>query len=102
MSEQYCFFEDHALENFHPLTLTRPVYDLRVGILTLGEKWLTALGAEPSVRTSGIQREHLSGVFEDFQLQENQKEAIWINPRGILSDERRVGKASRTCGKLER
>jgi len=87
MSEQYCFFEDHALENFHPLTLTRPVYDLRVGILTLGEKWLTALGAEPSVRTSGIQREHLSGVFEDFQLQENQKEAIWINPRVFPSAE---------------
>src|SRR5690625_3886912 len=87
MSEQYCFFEDHALENFHPLTLTRQVYDLRDGILTLGEKWLTGFGAEPSVRISGIKREHLSGVFGDFQLLGNQKEGIWINPRVLPSAE---------------
>src|SRR5699024_1940122 len=43
MNMQYCFFEDDQSSRFHPLTLTRPVDDLRTGILTLGEKWRVAL-----------------------------------------------------------
>lgn len=85
MPENYCFFEDNYLEKFHPLTLTRPVYDLRVGILTLGEKWLAALEAASSSNPTGILRGHLSGVFKDYQLQENQKFVTWINPRIIPS-----------------
>ena len=87
MTENYCFFEDHYLENFHPLTLTRPVYDLRVGILTLGEKWIAALGLESSFKPSGILREHLSGVFKDYRLYENQEYVTWINPRIVPSKE---------------
>ncbi len=34
-----CLFEDALAEQFYPLTLTRPVYDLRCGIRTLREKW---------------------------------------------------------------
>src|SRR5690554_2041941 len=83
MADNYCFFEDSYLENFHPLTLTRPVYDLRSGILTLGEKWMVALGEESALEPSGILREHLSGVFKDYQIQESQKFVTWINPRII-------------------
>ena len=36
---QLCFFSDAKGQRFDPLTLTRPVEDLRVGILTVQEKW---------------------------------------------------------------
>ncbi len=38
MTRALCIFEDRKAENFYPLTLTRPVYDLRCGISTLWEK----------------------------------------------------------------
>src|SRR5690625_290428 len=85
MTENYCFFEDSYLEKFHPLTLTRPVYDLRSGILTLGEKWFAALDVESSRKPSGVLREHLSGVFKGFQLKENLDFVTWINPRIVPS-----------------
>ena len=36
---QLCFFSDVEGQRFDPLTLTRPVEDLRVGILTVQDKW---------------------------------------------------------------
>ncbi len=33
------FFDDNAHQTLLPLTFTRPVADLRVGILTIAEKW---------------------------------------------------------------
>lgn len=80
-----CFFEDDYLENFHPLTLTRPVYDLRVGILTLGEKWLHALGSAES-NAAGTLRNHLKGVFTDFTITDPSESSLWINPRFIPTD----------------
>ncbi len=38
MKTAVCIFEDEGTHNFLPLTYTRPVYDLRCGILTLREK----------------------------------------------------------------
>lgn len=80
-----CFFEDDFLENFHPLTLTRPVFDLRVGIFTLGEKWLHALDI-PDQKTSGTLRNHLKGVFEEFTISDLSGTTLWINPRFIPSE----------------
>lgn len=73
------FFEDNSLENFHPLTLTRPIYDLRVGILTLGEKWCRAL--KTNQKPSGIHRKILKPLFREPDLHENQSDICWINPR---------------------
>jgi UDP-N-acetylglucosamine diphosphorylase/glucosamine-1-phosphate N-acetyltransferase len=81
MKTTICFSEDQFLENFHPLTLTRPVYDLRVGILTLGQKWLRQLDSEES-EPSGIQRGHLKDVFQTFSPTD-EKQILWINPRFI-------------------
>ncbi|TDO24382.1 GlmU family protein [Pedobacter duraquae] len=39
-------FDDTAWESLRPLTLTRPVADLRIGILTIAEKWARTLNAE--------------------------------------------------------
>jgi UDP-N-acetylglucosamine diphosphorylase/glucosamine-1-phosphate N-acetyltransferase len=85
MNMQYCLFEDEFLENFHPLTLTRPVYDLRIGIFTLGEKWKYALGL--SEELCGPQREHLKGVFPEPELRKNTDSVLWINPRFIPTEE---------------
>lgn len=85
MNFKCCFFEDHFLENFHPLTLTRPIYDLRVGILTLGEKWMHALEI-PQIDPSGTLRNHLKGVFNAFNLSNPTDSVLWINPRFIPNE----------------
>jgi len=33
-----CLFEDRKVVNFYPLTLTRPIYELRCGVMSLQEK----------------------------------------------------------------
>jgi len=44
-------FDDHAWDNLLPLTFTRPVADLRVGILTIAEKWEKHTRISPSCIT---------------------------------------------------
>ncbi len=39
-------FEDDLWQGFYPLTLTRPLWDLRVGMLTLFEKWRALVSDE--------------------------------------------------------
>ena len=41
---QFVLYEDESRNNFLPFTYTRPVYELRVGIDTLREKWEYFLG----------------------------------------------------------
>ncbi|WP_440999767.1 GlmU family protein [Fodinibius sp. SL11] len=74
---QLCFFEDKKSDTFLPLTLTRPTDDLRIGILTISEKWDQALNPRKIARTL---RPALSGVFNkgDISTDEN---CIWINSR---------------------
>lgn len=64
---QLILFDDHSWENLLPLTFTRPVANLRVGILTIAEKWEKHLQAKPSYLT----QEHLSEKFQIFSGQEN-------------------------------
>jgi len=45
---QLILFDDHTWENLLPLTFTRPAAGLRVGILTIAEKWQRVLGTDPS------------------------------------------------------
>jgi UDP-N-acetylglucosamine diphosphorylase/glucosamine-1-phosphate N-acetyltransferase len=56
---QLILFDDHAWDNLLPLTFTRPVSDLRIGILTIAEKWERHLGATASFLT----RDHLAGKY---------------------------------------
>lgn len=44
-------FDSDARENLLPLTFTRPVAELRVGILTISQKWAKRLNAEVSYIT---------------------------------------------------
>src|ERR1700734_3090503 len=44
-------FDDNAHQTLLPLTYTRPVADLRIGILTIAEKWGKYLGQNFSFHT---------------------------------------------------
>lgn len=44
-------FDDGAWESLRPLTFTRPVADLRIGILTIAEKWARQLSAASGFST---------------------------------------------------
>lgn len=74
---QICFFEDQFLTRLHPLTLTRPVDDLRVGPLTIREKWELELSSQGSAR---MLRPYLEEVFEQGKINA-QDPCIWINGR---------------------
>jgi len=44
-------FDDSAWQSLRPLSFTRPVADLRIGILTIAQKWEKYLGAESGFLT---------------------------------------------------
>lgn len=64
-------FDDAARETLLPLTFTRPVADLRIGILTIAEKWGKHLGQPYSFRT----QDYLSIKFPIDLQQQN----VFIN-----------------------
>jgi len=78
------FFEE-SREQFLPLTFTRPIADLRIGILTIREKWEKML----NVKTSSKTVDYLS---KKYPIKLSSTEAtIWINssyfPNDILITE---------------
>ncbi len=69
----YILFDDSNRINLLPLTYTRPVADIRIGILTIREKWEKLLG----VKTSSKTEEYLSIKFPtEFSIDTDN---IWIN-----------------------
>lgn len=79
---QICFFTDQKSTHFHPLTLTRPVDDLRIGLFTIREKWQHWLSPE---HISRIVPEYLEKVFSPGTISEN-NECLWINPRFLPTE----------------
>jgi UDP-N-acetylglucosamine diphosphorylase/glucosamine-1-phosphate N-acetyltransferase len=77
-------FDDNAHQTLLPLTYTRPVADLRVGILTIAEKWARHLKSEFSFYTQPyLQGKFLLKIEEDnlfingsFCPDENLAEAV--------------------------
>lgn len=55
-------FDDQRVRRFFPLTLTRPMAELRVGILSVKEKWSKALRVQPS-DISSYSLPHLNAIF---------------------------------------
>jgi UDP-N-acetylglucosamine diphosphorylase/glucosamine-1-phosphate N-acetyltransferase len=52
-------FDDHSWDNLLPLTFTRPASGLRIGILTIAEKWEHDLG----IQSTPLTREYLQARF---------------------------------------
>jgi UDP-N-acetylglucosamine diphosphorylase/glucosamine-1-phosphate N-acetyltransferase len=74
---QLCFFEDKKCANLYPLTLSRPVDDLRTGILTTAKKWCLEL---KSTSYSRITNPHLTNVFASAAPNKSEN-CIWLNSR---------------------
>jgi UDP-N-acetylglucosamine diphosphorylase/glucosamine-1-phosphate N-acetyltransferase len=76
----YILFDESIVRtNLLPLTFTRPVSDIRVGILTIREKWEKRLKSPTSSLTDG----YLSGKFPIVKMAEN----ILINGSICPNDE---------------
>ncbi|HXP51552.1 MAG TPA: putative sugar nucleotidyl transferase, partial [Bacteroidia bacterium] len=70
----YILFDDALVrEHLLPFTFTRPVCDIRIGILTIREKWEHELGKKVSIKTE----EYLSAKHPEFIS--TKEENIWIN-----------------------
>lgn len=63
----YILFDDSRRSNLLPLTFTRPVADIRFGILTIREKWERYLG----VRTSSLTEKYLRKKFPIVKQPDN-------------------------------
>jgi len=63
----YILFDGPSRNNLLPFTYTRPVADIRVGILTIREKWETYLG----FTTTTLTEEYLSQKYPMVEMEEN-------------------------------
>lgn len=63
----YILFDGPFRNNLLPFTYTRPVADLRIGILTIREKWEMHLG----LTTTTITEDYLSDKFPMVEMDEN-------------------------------
>ncbi|TVZ53251.1 GlmU family protein [Dokdonia sp. Hel_I_53] len=63
----YILFDGNVRNQLLPFTYTRPVTDLRVGIMTIREKWEFLLGST----TSTVTEEYLSEKWPMVELEEN-------------------------------
>ena len=67
----YILFDDYSRFNLLPFTYTKPVCELRIGILTIREKWENYLNAAVSFHTQS----YLSGKFPKTES----NDSIYIN-----------------------
>ncbi len=63
----YILFDGPSRNNLLPFTFTRPVADIRIGILTIREKWEIHLG----FTTTTITEDYLSDKFPMVEMEEN-------------------------------
>jgi UDP-N-acetylglucosamine diphosphorylase/glucosamine-1-phosphate N-acetyltransferase len=78
----YILFDDILVrEHLLPFTFTRPVCDIRIGILTIREKWEHELGKKVSIKTA----KYLSAKHPEFIS--TKEENIWINGSILPSPE---------------
>lgn len=63
----YILFDGPSRNNLLPFTYTRPVADIRVGILTIREKWEHYLG----MTTTTITEDYLSDKYPMVEMEEN-------------------------------
>lgn len=72
------FFESPSVNYLYPITLSRPADQIRVGILTLAEKWRYDLGVKLA-NQGRILRDELQGVFASNKMQQGQQ-LLFIDP----------------------
>ncbi len=75
----YILFDGDVRNRLLPFTYTRPVADIRIGILTIREKWEKRLGAT----TTTVTEEYLEEKYPMVELEQN----IMINASFLPTDE---------------
>jgi UDP-N-acetylglucosamine diphosphorylase/glucosamine-1-phosphate N-acetyltransferase len=81
---QFQFFDDSQINHLFPLTLTRPAADLRVGILTIAEKWLHDFQIQENSNFGFQTRDYLAKKFLSLQSKSASLEKIiYINGKVI-------------------
>ncbi|MFM7136895.1 MAG: putative sugar nucleotidyl transferase [Planctomycetota bacterium] len=88
-------FEDAAAVHLQPLTLTRPVHDLRIGLFPIRERWERALGGGAA---AGPLRPPLRGLFPAPPRRPGP--AVWINARYLPTPELVAAIGRRGFGQL--
>jgi UDP-N-acetylglucosamine diphosphorylase/glucosamine-1-phosphate N-acetyltransferase len=78
----YILFDGNVRNALLPFTFTRPVADIRVGILTIREKWEKYLGST----TTTLTEEYLSEKHPMVELEENVMINASFLPNDILSE----------------
>ena len=78
----YILFDGTVREALLPFTFTRPVAEIRIGILTIREKWEKYLG----YTTTTLTEEYLSEKYPMVELEENVMINASFLPNAILSE----------------
>lgn len=78
----YILFDGTVRSTLLPFTFTRPVADIRVGILTIREKWEKHLGTT----TTTITEEYLSEKFPMVEMEQNVMINASFLPNEVLSE----------------
>ena len=78
----YILFDGTVRNALLPFTFTRPVADIRIGILTIREKWETYLGST----TTTLTEEYLQDKFPMVEMEENVMINASFLPNAVLSE----------------
>ena len=78
----YILFDGTVRNALLPFTFTRPVADIRVGILTIREKWEKHLG----YTTTTLTEEYLSEKFPMVEMEENVMINASFLPNDVLAE----------------
>ena len=78
----YILFDGTVRNSLLPFTFTRPVADIRVGILTIREKWEKYLG----YTTTTVTEEYLSEKYPMVEMEENVMINASFLPNDVLSE----------------
>jgi len=78
----YILFDGTVRNALLPFTFTRPVADIRIGILTIREKWEKYLGST----TTTLTEEYLSEKFPMVEMENNVMINASFLPNDILSE----------------
>ena len=70
----YILFDGEVRNSLLPFTYTRPVADIRVGILTIREKWEKHLG----LTTTTITEAYLEDKYPMVELEENRVDSTLL------------------------
>lgn len=64
----YILFDDYTWQNLLPLTFTKPVSEIRIGILTISEKWEKYLSSKVSFQTQAYLNQKYKANYTNDSL----------------------------------